>query len=112
MSINRDGKKDPLLPSYQQGTTYGTDLDASVDLSRMYNNDTNPLQVINATGPDGLTDAECRSRLAQFGKNELPDNEESKLLKFLKGFTGPMPIMIWIAIIIEGKNTHISGSLQ
>merc|ERR1719181_2044796 len=53
------------------------------------------------TGDDGLTDAEAERRLRIFGKNELEEKVDHPLLKLAKGFTGPMPMMIWFAIILE-----------
>ena len=35
------------------------------------------------------------------GYNELASKEPTPILDFLKNFWGPMPIMIWIAIIVE-----------
>ena len=32
---------------------------------------------------------------------ELVENKENIWIKFIKGFTGPMPVMIWISIILE-----------
>lgn len=49
----------------------------------------------------GLTSEEAAKRLAQYGRNELPETREPKWLLFLRQFWAPMPIMIWIAIIIE-----------
>jgi H+-transporting ATPase len=52
----------------------------------------------------GLTEHEVSIRRAHFGYNELADKEENILLKFLSYFWGPMPIMIWIAILVEFIN--------
>jgi len=49
----------------------------------------------------GLTTAEAEQLLAKYGKNELPEKTDPKWLVFLRQFWAPMPIMIWIAIIIE-----------
>lgn len=38
---------------------------------------------------------------AQWGPNELPEKKVNPFLLFLSYFWGPMPVMIWIAIIIE-----------
>eukprot|EP00946_MAST-07B_sp_MAST-7B-sp1_P001572 g1572.t1 len=51
---------------------------------------------------DGLSTAEAERLLAIHGFNELAEEERNPLLEFLGNFWGPMPIMIWIAIIIEG----------
>jgi len=49
----------------------------------------------------GLTSAELASLQAKWGPNELPEKKRIPLLVFLSYFWGPMPVMIWIAIIIE-----------
>ncbi|KAG7345865.1 plasma-membrane proton-efflux P-type ATPase [Nitzschia inconspicua] len=49
----------------------------------------------------GLTSEEASEALAIYGKNELPEKIEPKWLLFLRQFWAPMPIMIWIAIIVE-----------
>ena len=50
---------------------------------------------------EGLTAEEATKRLHEYGPNELPDKVDPKWLIFLRQFWAPMPIMIWIAIIIE-----------
>jgi H+-transporting ATPase len=50
----------------------------------------------------GLTKAEAEARKAQYGPNQLPEKKVNPVLMFLNYFIGPMPIMIWIAIIVEG----------
>jgi len=49
----------------------------------------------------GLTDAIVRQRIEEFGYNELVEDEVNPWLKFLSYFWGPMPIMIWLACIVE-----------
>jgi H+-transporting ATPase len=49
----------------------------------------------------GLTSKEADDLLEQYGKNELPDNDVPKWLVFLSLFIQPMPIMIWLAVIVE-----------
>lgn len=49
----------------------------------------------------GLTTMEANNLLEIFGKNELPEKVIPKWYIFLSLFWEPMPIMIWIAIIIE-----------
>ena len=41
-------------------------------------------------------------RRAQFGWNELVEKKKNPILVFLGHFWGPMPIMIWIAILVQG----------
>jgi len=60
----------------------------------------------------GLTSEEASERLRIYGFNELPEKEESLILKFLSFFWGPMPIMIWLAALVEfiqclsGRSEH------
>jgi len=54
------------------------------------------------TGEAGLSDADVTTRLLEFGRNELVSKRKSKLEVFVSKFKGPMPYMIWLAIIIEG----------
>ena len=49
----------------------------------------------------GLTTEEHAKRTAKFGPNMLEEKKRNKLLELLKCFWGPMPIMIWIACIVE-----------
>ena len=49
----------------------------------------------------GFTTEEAEELLIKYGKNELPDKTDPKWLIFLRCFWQPMPIMIWIAVIIE-----------
>jgi H+-transporting ATPase len=48
-----------------------------------------------------LTSDEAEKLLAKYGKNELPEKVEPKWLIFCKLLIQPMPIMIWLAAIIE-----------
>jgi magnesium-transporting ATPase (P-type) len=90
MSISSN-KDEPLLPTSYQNT-YGSTSNVGSNYS-IYNNVNTPaVQILKSTSEDGISSEEAKRRLAHFGKNELPDNDESKLLKFLKGFTGPMPV--------------------
>ena len=49
----------------------------------------------------GLTSSEATLRLRQYGKNELPEKITPKWKLFVMQFYAPMPIMIWIAILVE-----------
>ena len=49
----------------------------------------------------GLTQSEVESRLDLFGYNELPEKKTNACLAFLSYFWGPMPCMIWVAMILE-----------
>ena len=49
----------------------------------------------------GLTTSEAIELLRIHGKNELEDKKTPKWLLLLQQFWAPMPIMIWIAAIVE-----------
>jgi H+-transporting ATPase len=49
----------------------------------------------------GHTSAEAAILLEKYGLNELPESVDPLWLVFLRQFWAPMPIMIWLAIIIE-----------
>lgn len=49
----------------------------------------------------GLTASEAAERLAKYGPNCLPDKKKSKILLFCENLWQPMPIILWIAAIVE-----------
>lgn len=49
----------------------------------------------------GLTTAQAEVLLAKYGKNELPEKITPKWLIFLQLLWQPMPVMIWVAAIVE-----------
>ena len=59
-----------------------------------------------ASSPDGLTEAEARKRLAQYGPNEIVEEKTNQILKFLSYFWGPIPWMIEIAVILSAAARH------
>ncbi len=60
---------------------------------------------LNSTA-EGLSQAEAQRRLAQYGPNEIPEERESSLLKFLSYFWGPIPWMIEAAAILSALVRH------
>ena len=58
------------------------------------------------TSPDGLSQAEAKERLAQYGPNEIAEHKTNPLLKFLGYFWGPIPWMIEVAVILSGAVGH------
>jgi H+-transporting ATPase len=58
------------------------------------------------SSPDGLSEAEAKKRLAQYGPNEIPEKKENPYLKFLTYFWGPIPWMIEGAVILSGVVRH------
>eukprot|EP01134_Creolimax_fragrantissima_P006554 CFRG6554T1 len=49
----------------------------------------------------GLTDEEAEMLLAKYGRNELAEKTTPKWMIFLQQLYQPMPIMIWVAVVIE-----------
>jgi len=64
------------------------------------------------TGHAGLTDAEAAARIRDFGRNCLPEKERNIWLDLAKQFWGPMPGMIWGAIIIEAVIASTKSSRE
>jgi H+-transporting ATPase len=58
------------------------------------------------SSPNGLTDAEAKKRLLQYGPNEIAEKKTNLLLKFLSYFWGPIPWMIEVAVILSGVVRH------
>jgi H+-transporting ATPase len=58
------------------------------------------------SSPEGLTDAEAKKRLTQYGPNEIEEKRTNPLLKFLSYFWGPIPWMIEVAVILSGVVRH------
>ena len=59
------------------------------------------LLVEKADKVNGLPDSEVEILQQQYGKNELVEEKVHPCIKFMGYFWGPMPIMIWLAIIVE-----------
>ncbi|MEW5303187.1 MAG: hypothetical protein WDW36_005903 [Sanguina aurantia] len=49
----------------------------------------------------GLSSSEASDLLVKWGRNELEEKRTPKWLVFLQQLYAPMPIMIWIAVIVE-----------
>ena len=49
----------------------------------------------------GLSTAEVEERRLKWGWNELAERKVNPILQFLAYFWGPMPAMIWLAVIVE-----------
>ena len=57
----------------------------------------------------GLTSEQAAKLLEIHGRNELPEKIDPKWKIFLRQFWAPMPIMIWIAIIIPVATLLLVG---
>jgi H+-transporting ATPase len=58
------------------------------------------------SSPDGLSEAEAKKRLVQYGPNEIAEKKTNELLKFLSYFWGPIPWMIEAAVILSAVARH------
>jgi H+-transporting ATPase len=58
------------------------------------------------SSPDGLTQAEAKKRLDQYGPNEIVEKKANPFLKFLGYFWGPIPWMIEAAVILSAVVRH------
>ena len=58
------------------------------------------------SSPDGLTQAEAKKRLTQYGPNEIAEKKTNELLKFLSYFSGPIPWMIEAAVVLSAVARH------
>lgn len=58
------------------------------------------------SSPDGLTGAEAKKRLTQYGPNEIEEKKTNQFLKFLTYFWGPIPWMIEAAVILSAVARH------
>ena len=59
-----------------------------------------------SSSPNGLTEAEAKKRLTQYGLNEIAEKKTNALLKFLGYFWGPIPWMIEAAVILSAAARH------
>jgi H+-transporting ATPase len=64
------------------------------------------LQKKLGSSPDGLSQAEAKKRLTQYGPNEIAERKTNPFLKFLTYFWGPIPWMIEAAVILSGIVRH------
>jgi H+-transporting ATPase len=59
-----------------------------------------------SSSPDGLSEAEAKKRLTQYGPNEIAEKKTNELLKFLSYFWGPIPWMIEVAVVLSAIVRH------
>ena len=81
----------------------GSKLDAADDLKSL------PLAEVEkklGSSPDGLSQAEAKKRLTQYGPNEIAEKKTNELLKFLSYFWGPIPWMIEAAVVLSAVARH------
>jgi H+-transporting ATPase len=59
-----------------------------------------------STSEKGLSESEAKERLETYGYNELVEEKENPLVKFLRNFWGPIPWMIEVAIVLSAIIGH------
>ncbi len=59
------------------------------------------LKTLQTDPEKGLTEEEVRNRIKKYGRNEIPEKEESTLRRILRRFWGPIPAMIETAAILS-----------
>ena len=64
------------------------------------------------SSPNGLTDAEAKKRLTQYGPNEIAEKKTNALLKFLSYFWGPIPWMIEVAVVLSADRSPLARLLH
>ena len=64
------------------------------------------LERILKTGAGGLSEEEVRSRLQEYGFNDIPEEKKHPLLRFLRYFWGPIPWMIEVAALLSAIIQH------
>ena len=57
---------------------------------------------VSAENASGLSEAEAKRRLAQYGENALVEHRVSLLERLARFFWGPIPWMIEIAAVLSG----------
>jgi len=63
----------------------------------------------NTEKETGLTVAEAARRYAKFGPNSLDEKEVNHCLKLAIEFVQPMPLVVWVAMIVEAIEYGIDG---
>ena len=59
-----------------------------------------------SSSESGLSESNVKLRQEQFGRNEIIEEKENSLIKFLRYFWGPIPFMIELAIVLSIVVSH------
>ncbi|MGC9258503.1 MAG: plasma-membrane proton-efflux P-type ATPase [Phycisphaerae bacterium] len=90
-------------PVNQPGSKSGSKPEPKTDLQTL------PLPEVEKQlgfSSDGLSEAEAKKRLTQYGPNEIEEKKTNPILKFLSYLWGPIPWMIEVAVILSGVVQH------
>ena len=99
MSINSDAARPLLLVKSSAGgsSEYGATDGAATSYPTIDGSPEVPIYSLHNTDFEtGLTTQEVEDRLRQIGPNQLIAKKQNIFVKFLMGFWGPMPNMIWV----------------
>lgn len=89
------------MTSDDQVATVERDASGSGAVEDLEKVDIDTVYELLSTSVQGLTSAEAQDRIEHFGRNELVDEEVSKLTIFLRFFTGPIAWMIEAAALLS-----------
>jgi len=95
----KSDNKQPKSPNSRQGSNSEEKVDMkSISLEEL-------MKQLDSS-PEGLTEAEAKKRLIQYGLNEIEEKKTNLVLKFLTYFWGPIPWMIEAAVILSAVARH------
>ncbi len=95
----KSDNKQPKSPNSRQGSNSEEKVDMkSISLEEL-------MKQLDSS-PEGLTEAEAKKRLIQYGLNEIEEKKTNLFLKFLTYFWGPIPWMIEAAVILSAVARH------
>ena len=101
--MKKDEQATGNKPNVKPGAKPESKPDAKHDLKSI------PMQELQEkleSSPDGLSQAEARKRLAQYGPNEIEEKKINPFLKFFSYLWGPIPWMIEAAVILSAIDRH------
>ncbi len=58
------------------------------------------------SGKNGLSEKEAEKRLLESGYNEISDAKQSAVLKFISKLYGPVPLLLWVVLILSYALGH------
>jgi len=112
MNPNKDPPHTPDLKSGHSGDTAetpATEPGSKSEFKPKTDLQTLPLAEVEKQlgfSSDGLSEAEAKKRLAQYGPNEIAEKKINPILKFFSYLWGPIPWMIEAAVILSGVVQH------
>ncbi len=84
------------------------DLDKATD---WYNQSTEQVLAVLESNPAGLTEDEAKTRLEQFGPNEIEFKKTSAWVLLLRQFNDPMVIILMVTAVVTGTLTALGSPM-